>query len=185
MVRTLVCVLGFALMHTVALGGEQVDNPLYASWAKHQLGTSVTYSVELSAGGMQLKNEVTNTLLEVTPEHVIIESKMITDQDGGKQEIDAGTTRLPAKVDESAVNLPPEMDGEGRVTGNATLEVAGESFNCEVVEFKGSKMSDQASGTMHRCLDIPGGLVKLEATGKGDMGENKMTITAISYQVKK
>jgi hypothetical protein len=151
-------VIGFT---AIAIAADQIDNPQYASWAKHKPGTKVTLQTATNAQGMSMTQDMTETLMQVTPEKAVVEFTMSMDMGGTKHDM----TRqhdVPAKVEKGHENLPSDMTGTSKVIGQETVDVGGKKYDCKVVEFTGEGQRGKASGKIWVTEQVPGGMVKTE-----------------------
>lgn len=158
---------------------EMIDNPQYISWSKHKPGTNVKLKQEIVAGPMTMTQEVTETLVEVTPEKAVVEMAMVMDFGGQKQE-HKQKRDVAAKVEKGKENLPPDFSGSMKEVGSEKVEVAGKSYDCKVIEFTGEAQGNKATGKSWHSTEIPGGVAKTDMKMEGDMaGTMKRTVTAI------
>ena len=157
-VAALICVGGSFCL------GQQVDNPQYKSWAKFKPGTAVTMKTD--AAGTTI--ETTTTLVEVTPEKVVVESKM---KMAGMEGMDMPATKMdiPAKVAQAAGGT---ATGPAPVTKDEEVEVAGKKYKTKVTE---TKSGDTVSKTW-TSDEVPGMMVKMES------GTTKMALSAITIK---
>src|SRR5581483_10813237 len=61
-------VVGVAMVARPALAADQIDNPRYKVWSNFKVGSSETLTGSMDMGGMQMQNEMKETLSELTPE---------------------------------------------------------------------------------------------------------------------
>ena len=151
-----------------------VDNPHYLAWSKFKPGTQVDLDLNLGVAGQAMTSNVTMTLSEISPEKAVVESvaKMnVPGLPGGGQQEKQSKTYL-AKVPKSEADrafMPAGAVGESKETGTETISAAGKSYECKVREFTGKIQGQDAKGKMWRSEDVPGGLVKMEASGNTNM----------------
>lgn len=160
---------------------EMVENPQYASWAKHNPGTSVVMAMTTDAQGQHMEMEITQTLVEVTDDKVVIEVKNKMQMMGQTHEMPAQTVDIDAKVAKdkaSAVNLPPGATGTSKEIGTEKIEIGGKSFECTVTEFSGEFQGTSSTGKVWSHKDIPGTVAKTEVETQGQVAAN------VSMQVK-
>jgi hypothetical protein len=174
----------------VATGAELVANPGYGSWAKHKPGTKVVMQMEVQAQGMTMKQDLTQTLAEVTPEKAVIDVIMVMNMGGMKQE-HKDRQDIPAKVEKGREYLPQDMKGTIKETGKESVEVAGGKYNCTVMEFSGESAqgagggggagaSGKTTGKLWYSEEIPGGLAKMESSMAAPAQASiKATVTSI------
>ena len=185
------CVLAcVALLSTPAAGQaadeELVDNPAYQSWQKHKPGTLVVYDMITAMGAFNMNMEMTQTLAEIDPEKAVVEVTTKMNMPGAppganppnqKQTIKA---KVPKKEAEMG-KLPPGTTGEIKEAGTESVEVAGKSYECKVIEFKGKNDHGEQTGKVWNTTDIPGGVAKLNSEGQagGQAMTIKMTVKSI------
>lgn len=175
-------IVGLAMFVATARAADMVDNPEYQSWAKHAVGTSVTQHMDMAMTGMNMKQEMTHTLMEIKPDSVTIETKMTMDMGGQKQER-SNTRNVAAKVEKGHEYLPENMKGEYKETGKEKIEIGGKSYECTVGEMIGETPQGKMTGKMWRTLDIPGGLAKMEMQMEQPMAM-KMSLMVTNIMMK-
>lgn len=146
---------------------EMVENPAYKSWAATGLGTTVVIEGKTAASGMNMTMEITMVLAEKDAEKVVIETGMKMSMQGmpQPQEMPKQKTTINAKVPKGQENLPPDMKGEAKEAGNEKVEVAGKSYDCKVVEFKGGTGEGEVKGKTWNSAEVPGNIVKMTMDG--------------------
>ena len=142
---------------------ELVDNPNYKSWASHGVGTKVSYTQEMKMTGMNMKHEMTQTLLEVTPEQAVVEVSMIMDMGGQKHE-QKSKMNIKSKVEAGQEYMPPNTKGTVKEVGKETVAVDGKSYECKVLEMTSDSEQAKMTGKTWVCEKVPGNLVKNEMT---------------------
>jgi hypothetical protein len=161
---------------------EQVDNPQYASWAKHKPGTSVTMHHETTAMGMAMIQQTVQTLADVTPDKVTIELTVTMEMAGQKHDMKQKRD-IPAKVEKGQEYLPPGYKGTVKELPSEPVEIAGKSYDCKVFEFSGESDKGKANGKVWRNTGIPGDVAKMDMTVQGQQQATiKMTVTAIEIK---
>ena len=185
---------------------EQVDNPVYVSWAKYKPGTTVTYkqTAEMSMmQGMKTETTITTKLVEVKPEAVTLEST--TKMSIGGQEFAAPGTgtpikqTIPAKVEKGQENIPPGVNANNAQVkdmkdGKDNVEVSGKKYDTATHEFTmiAEMPANAGGGTMNmqvktwNTTDVPGGFVKSESNGTvGVAGTVKNSLILADYTIAK
>jgi hypothetical protein len=79
---------------------EQVENPAYKSWKAQKPGTTVTLESSSAVAGQTFKVEISQKLVEVTPEEATVEVATKINVPGAPPQ-PARTVTIPAKVDKS------------------------------------------------------------------------------------
>lgn len=146
---------------------EIVENPLYLAWAKHKPGTQVEMELRTDAAGQEMTTDLTQRLIEVTPEQVVVETEALIHVPGvanPPQPQKQKKTFAPRVPKSEAIKslLPPGAEGEMKELGTETMQIAGKSYETHVSEF-GKTGGATPSGKQWRSPDMPGGLVKLES----------------------
>ncbi len=167
----------------VALAEEQVDNPQYQGWSKFAAGTAVKYTQAVEAMGQKQEVQVTMTLVSISPEKATIETKATITMQGQTQEPPAQKMDIPAKVNKSEakeVGQPaPNIKAEVK-QGEEKVEVGGKSYDCKWTEVTSEQAGTNVVAKTWLSDDVPGKLVKLEATTTGAMASTtKMTLAGV------
>ena len=178
---TVAALLGLSLVgaQVARAAEEQVENPAYKSWKAQKPGTTVTLENSTAVAGQTFKTEITQKLLELTPEAATVERTMKINIPGAPARPPQKET-IPAKVDKSKATpgqLPPGAKGEIKDKGTEKVTVAGKSYTCKVHEFSGESNGIKTTGKMWTSEEIPGGLAKLESNVAGS--DVKMEVTKI------
>ncbi len=171
------------LVTAAAAQAETIDNPRYVSWAKYQPGTKITLQNDMAGTGISTSQHIEQTLAEVTPDKAVVDVVMTVDMGGQKREIKRKQD-VAAKVEKGNENLPPEVKGSAKETGKETIEVAGKSYECTIVEIEGQTERGKVNGKVWRTPEIPGGTAKMEmAIDAGGMQVTTTTkVTAIAIK---
>lgn len=184
LVASVIAILG--LFAGSAIAAEMVDNPVYQSWAKFKPGTTVVYNHEIAAGTMTMNMEMTQKLIEVTPEKATVEMTMTTsampnmNHPGRKSEI-------PAKIDkdqlDTAGKLPQDVKGEAKPLGKENVDVSGKAYECQVTQITGEQRGQKLEGKSWTTPDVPGNMVKVEMKSAGEQPFSmKMTLSKLDIK---
>ena len=144
----------------VADANGQVDNPVYAVWAKLKPDSTLTWTSDMvGPTGQQMHMVATLTIKQVTADGVTYEA---TSTAGGRA-APAQTETMPAKVAADAVK---KRDGQEQV--KATIGGEAKQYTCDVYELSSSVMGNKEGRggpkmTAYVSADAPGGLVKMTA----------------------
>jgi hypothetical protein len=171
--------LAFLVAGTLALSftaasarAQQQDNQQYLHWAKFKPGSTATMSGEADNGGQKVQLDMTNTLVEVTKDKVVLETSSIYKLGAQEQKGPPHKRDVPAKE---------EKKSEVKEVGEETIEAAGKKFKCKVIEGEGvGAGGNKAKAKVWVSEEVPGGAVKMVLTG--DKGT--MTFTLKSFEVK-
>jgi hypothetical protein len=181
-IRSLALVV-VALMFTAASARaqaqEMVENPAYASWAKHKPGTKVTMQMTSAMQGMTMKSDMTQTLKTVTPEKATVEMAMTMDMGGMKHE-NKSDQEITAKVAKGSEHMPPDFKGTYKEVGSEKVTAAGKTYDCKVYEFSSDADNVKSSGKLWSSPEMPGTMVKMEVKTEGAAaGTTSMAVTAV------
>lgn len=187
---------------TTAPAEELVDNPTYQAWAQYKAGATVTLEGKTEVVAEPdtppvtfMSMNITNTLKDVTPDHVVVEVKMSTTMMGQNTPARARDTKIPAKIAKSKLELSAFSGGrkdDPKVSdvkeGTDTIEVNGKKLECKTkemnVEMKQNNDTIKGTAKIWSNAEVPGGLVKNVMTTKDPM-VSTMTMNVVSYEVKK
>jgi hypothetical protein len=160
---------------------EKIDNPLYKHWAQFKPGTTATVKTESDMAGNKSEMENTSTLVEVTADKAVVETKMSMVVGGSKMDMPASKMEVAAKIDKvdtTAAGTKPAIK-----ESTEDVDVAGTKVSCKVVE-----MTNEANGmkTVSKSWTsdkVPGMMVKMESTMDGAMkGTTKMMMTSMTIK---
>lgn len=143
---------------------EEAENPQYKTWARFPKGTVAVERTITETEGNDAKTVTTVTykLLEVTPEHVELESQASTRRyDGHESNNPPNTYTVPRLL-----RLPPGMKKDdfgkpkGSEQGEETVTVAGRAYKAKW--YKGTDRNEAGEVFVQTWTsdDMPGGLVK-------------------------
>jgi hypothetical protein len=155
---------------------DQVDNPLYAAWAKFKPGSTATikHAMHMEGGGMNMDRtfETTSKLVEVTPEKATLNA---TTTAGGRTTVHK--QELASKMDSADKNLPKQI-------GQETITVDGKSYSCTIYDLEINEHGSVAHAKAWVASEVPGGVVKMES--HVTQGEMKVTdqATLSHYEAK-
>ncbi len=164
-------VLAFAFL---ARADDKATNPVYDSWAKVGVGTVVKLDQTTDAMGTRATMEMTQTLTEITPEAVKVEMKMTMVVAGNKTDLPAKTVTIAAK--------PAEAGDPSTKPAETTEDVVvdGKTYSCKVTTKSMQKNGMTINAKTWACTDVPGTIVKSEATTTGAVAStSSMILTGI------
>jgi hypothetical protein len=197
------------LMLTLALAGsaaraeETVDNPLYQSWAKFKVGTTVTREQHLTATpNLDSRTQITEKLVELTPDKAVLEVTTTGPVFQGQPDTspphqDVRTTELPARMKKFQPDPPatapaaPQASPQGPQPSQMTttfedLTIGQKTYRCTVYQNIGqSKPGTRFVIKNWHCLDMPGLMVKMETTNSGGDGTDlriSLQVTAVDIK---
>lgn len=173
---------GFAVLAAFTAGAAQAENnALYDSWAKHKPGTMVKVKMVTEAAGNKTEMETTQTLKEVTPEKVVVDTQTTMTMMGQKLEQPAQPMEIPAKMEAgqaAAAQAQKAADVEVKES-EETVTVSGQSVKAKVVETKDKTTWSKAWTS----ADVPGTVVKMESKTTGDMATST-TMELVEMSIK-
>jgi hypothetical protein len=158
------------LCGTAARAADAVENPKYHAWSKFKAGSNETLAADVEAGPQKMHVEVTRTLVSITADEAVVESKTKIDIMGHSHESPGRQETIKATSDKEEVTQ----------TGEETIDAMGKTFKCKVYESKGKTDApaapagpgaaagnpDGPKGTVWASDDVPGGVVKIASTGR-------------------
>ena len=147
---------------------EIVENPFYLAWAKYKPGTTVEFELKTDAVGQQMTTHITQRLMEVSPEKVVVDVEARIDVPGipnPPQPQKQTKTFLPGVPKSEALRSlrPPGAVGDPIDAGTETVHAAGKDIACTVTEFPGHNDTGEGKAKAWRSPQISGGMVKMES----------------------
>ena len=141
MFRSAAVLLALLAASAVAPGAsaESIDSPIYKSWARHKVGTTITHVSATEARGQRIETTTTYQLLELTDEQAVIKSTVVSDATGTKVEQSPTTSRVKREfillsgVKKEEIGKPRGVLKEGE----ETLSVAGRPYKAHWCDTKG------------------------------------------------
>lgn len=141
---------------------EQVENPLYRSWASFKTGSSRTLGGTVSmAGGFNVESEIASTLKDVSKDRVLIEDTTSITMNGQRRPGGTHTQNIASQIDK------PQ---DWHEVGQEEVKAMGRTFKCTVYDGKASAPSrggqeHQAEAKIWASKEVPGGIVQMKVTG--------------------
>lgn len=164
-----------------AVAQETLDNPEYATWKKYKKGTSITTKTTSVSAGQTAEILSTTTLVEVGDDKMVVEMTGVTKAAGMEFKVPPTKRDIPktytlpkgtAKPDANAVKPPGTFD-----EGTETLKIAGVEMKTKWYKFKSETAGLKTESKMWVCEDVPGSMVKMEATTSGTFAsESKIEV---------
>lgn len=150
---------------------ELVDNPEYQSWSKLAKGTSLSIRSISVVSGRSSEVIITNTLVETTPEKVVIETALLLkerDQDFRppvEKQVIAKMIALPKGISrtEFAAGKPPGTIEEG----TETLNIAGRELKTKWYTYREEVAGTKIEGKRWFSSEVPGNIIKSELKTTG------------------
>jgi hypothetical protein len=177
-----ICAGWMAVAMASPAGADQVDNPHYQVWANFKPGSSRVWTGTIQVGPVHIRVVMTATLREVTPEHVVIETRTTTDFGQGPRGGRPLREIADAKIEAEEV----------KDLGDETIQAMGRSFNCKVYQMKDDTVDGQerpwgGKGKFWVSSEVPGGVVKIDVNpqNKTAADQNAMIVYELTaYDVK-
>jgi len=172
--RTAALFAVFALAATAA-GQETVENPEYAAWAKFKPGTALTVKVVSAAANTTTEVLLTNTLVQVGADKLVIETAVTTKAGGMEFKQPAmkrdvpKTVTLPAGVKKDEMPAPGKKPPGTVEEGTETIKVGGAEYKTKWYRIKSNTNGVEVEGRTWMSDEVPGMVVKSETTVKGPM----------------
>ncbi len=162
----LVCVGLAAAAPAMGAAPATMDNPSYATWAKHKPGTSIAMTADIAANGMKLQMVSTTTLVSVTADAVTLSIASTVSVMGQTHPGNTVQKTVPAKIPTQKVQQ----------VGTADVAAAGKTYPCKILEVgaasvdistpgRGGAGANAPAGSKAKIYandDVPGGAVKME-----------------------
>jgi hypothetical protein len=151
---------------------DKVENPQYKAWASFKPGSWVKHKTEMEGpGGQKVEMEMTATLVEVTPEKLVLDRKQTMTFGGRTMDLPVRKEEVEAKVDPAKTKIK-QTEKEEEVT------VAGKTLKCRVWESEMEQNGQKMTGTAWISPEIPGGMAQGEFSSPQAPKPMKMTAAA-------
>lgn len=178
-----------------AANAEPVLSPRYTSWAKFKTGTSITRTIENRVGVQSATADIKHTLVEVTPDKAVLKLETVTKTNGQTIASPPMTVDIPAKTEKYADLLGANVKATFTENRTETVEIAGRSLTCRVIDFVGEQASRQGGqpikvkGSIWVSDDIPGAIVQIiqesqVAAADGTIAEGTTNTAVASISIK-
>jgi hypothetical protein len=145
-----------------ASADEPVESPVYKSWARYKVGTSIRLQAVTLIQGNRVETTTTARLVELTDEKVVVES--VTASDGTGKAIENAPQKL---VYRRAFVLLPGVKREdvgkpdGSIArGEESLKLAGKEYKAQWFDSKSRVEAGEALTRTWMSDDVPGKLLK-------------------------
>jgi hypothetical protein len=160
---------------------EKIANPEFAQWSKFKKGTSVTLKTVSEAAGMKSEMTMTMTLVEVGADKVVVASSSVVKAAGMEFKSPPMNRDVPKLFELPKGVKKEELEGqatkvEGKYEeGTETLKVAGVEVKTKWFKYKHEAEGIKSEGRMWMSEDVPGWLVKSEASTSGAVASTMKT----------
>ncbi len=162
--------------------GEEVEHPIYRSWARHKVGTSITVRSTTSGDGLDVETTLKHTLVELTDTKVVIETVMTSNSTGSQ--IDSSPSKytysrmfplLPG-VKKEDIGKPSNKIA----SGEETITIAGKEYKAQWYDGKSQTEGGEALARTWMSDEVPGKLLK--AVGKVKNSKRVNTVELIEIK---
>jgi len=143
-----------------ALAGDVVESPIYKSWSKSKVGTSVTVSSVTVMKGQVIESTLRYTLIDFDPDKAVVE--MVVTPKGGTAGYPQRTEHrrnfplLPG-VKKEDIGKPP---AEAIEKGHEVIKVAGKEYEAQWYVLKSRVEAGEAITRTWTTPDVPGMMLK-------------------------
>ncbi|WP_165250574.1 hypothetical protein [Paludisphaera soli] len=163
-VDMLAVLIPLAALGTSLAGAEEVENPIYASWARQRPGTTVVVREDTAgdAGGERLVATRRRTLKSLDDRKAVVEEVVETESAAGSTRSEPQefthrrTFALLPGVDRARLGRPQKFDAQGE----EDVEAAGRTYHAEWFDTKGQTEAGPSHVRAWYADDLPGLLVK-------------------------
>jgi hypothetical protein len=165
------------------VSAQQIDNPMYTSWARHTPGTSITMRSITEMRGKTIETTTAYTLRKVLPDRVVVEMVAVSDATGSKVKNPPQEMEIRRKF-YLLPGVKPEDIGkpDGTIaSGEETLTLAGKEFRAKWFDSKGQTEAGPSRTRTWMSDEVPGRLLKsvLEVPNV----DKTTTLSLIEFQV--
>lgn len=172
--------LAFAPMPSLA---ENVEHPIYKSWARHPVGTTITMRSLTDSPGSRITTTTTYRLMEVRPDRVILEVRKSSDATGTKVEyvpetqVEKRHFPLFPGVRKEDVGNPSDPKAKGR----ETLTLAGREVACTWYDTRGAVDAGPTETRTWLSEDVPGRIARTVV--KVPVASTTITLELVEFRV--
>jgi hypothetical protein len=150
----------FLPLSSMAWGQEKLENPEYKAWASFQAGAWVKHRhVEDSADAVT-EREITNRLIELTPERAVLEVEIVKMAHGIRADLRRDRLEIPARI--GIDRCSDRVEDREVKEGEEELTVAGTKLKCRCVEIVEISRSGRSSSKVWSFREVPGEIVNME-----------------------
>jgi len=175
----LLSAMGMSLVVISSARAADDANPRYTHWSRYKVGSNTTMVANVSTPqGMTINMEMKRTLKELTDDKAVIEVVSSTEVMGQSH---------PGKPHDEIIQAKKAENDAYKEVGHETVEAAGKSYDCTVIEATQTVPAgpggrpQEGKAKVWVTDDVPGGMVKLEATG---MSNQTVSFLLKSFEAK-
>ncbi len=161
---------------------QKIDNPTYQNWAKFKVGSFSTLKSTSVAAGFATEMEMTSTLVELTADKAVVETKTTMSVAGQKIDQPAAKIEHPAKVDK-----PPgtaSQPSKELAKGDEAMDVKGTKIKTRWVKMEMASTAGKTASTTWTSDDVPGQVVKMTSKTEGATA-SETTMTLVDFKADK
>ena len=184
-------VLLVALCCWLASSAMAQEQTAYENWAQFKPESFVTYLISTETAGVQTETQMTYKLVDVTPEHVMLEMTTVTETMGVTVETpgesfeipkDGGTMPTPMSEDVVDIDVSDAMENSSRVEEKQeTVEVNGQKVEALIIRVETESAGEATTVTFWSSEKFPGQIIK-SVTEVGGYVPVKVEMVAIDFQ---
>lgn len=162
---------------------EEVEHPIYRSWAKHPIGTTITLRSVTISGGHTIVTTNRTRLVKLTASAAELETTMTSDGTGKVVESPPQTYSqrrmfpLFAGMTKDDIGKPPKTSKNGE----ETLKLVGKEIKTRWFDSTGQTEVGKSSTRTWMSDDVPGKLVK--AVTQVPAAKNSTTVELIEFMI--
>lgn len=160
------------LLALLVLFAQDADDPIFKRWSGSKVGSWVKFKRETTTADgkvVDLKQEITQTLVEVDEQKVVIESILEGGGKPGKPKRDTYRAKTP---------LPDKIEKEG----DEEIEIAGKKLACHWIQGN-LFLSGRTLSRIYVHADVPGGVVRTDLIVFGE-GKPHARNVAVGWEKK-
>lgn len=170
------------LLSASASRAADTENPEYKSWSGQKVGTVAKWHMTVNAAGNKTEMDRAAKLVELTPDHAVIEESSVMEVGGNKINT-PGQKRTIAAKGAGAVAAQPNATATPNASvkeSEETLEAGGKSYKCKAVASSSTANGMKSESKVWTCPEVPGLIVKMTSVSEGAMkSDTTMTLTGI------
>ena len=148
---------------------EDIENPSYKLWSQYNPGTAVTINGTTDAMGNTSKMTITTTLKDKADDKLTLSMQTSISVMGKDMQGPAQTQEVPKMIDKAKLSPNMPSDADIAKAPEESVTVPAGTFKCKKLEVHKTQGQMKIDGTSYYSEDVPGGMVKVEMTGTGQM----------------
>ncbi len=158
-----------ALLVSTAAHAEKMKNPEYAKWEKFKPGAFARLEGNGGSPGHVVNQKMTITLLELTVEKAVIETKMALESYGRKFDTPAEKREIRSTVETGEAAKTDDTNDNGATVSKSSekLTIGEKTYDCQVTEVVINKPGAKVTVKTWWSEEVPGGQVRIDRTIEG------------------